>query len=108
MVRPLIDSTVGDCVKAGGLPPARTEFAVLEMIVVGADPTPPPRITLLDDRVELDAIVVAELKYGTPPEVPLALTVNVPDDVIGDPVTVNTPGIVSPMLVTVPVEKFQT
>ena len=48
-------------------------------------------------------MVVELAKYGMPPLVPLAVTASVPLVEIGEPATENTPGMVNPTDVTVPV-----
>jgi hypothetical protein len=72
--------------------------------VAGVVPAPPPRTTAFAPRAAEDAHVLAELKYGIPPDVPATVNASVPLPVTGEPATESNPPVKeAPTLVTVPV-----
>ena len=79
-------------------------LVVLPEIVptIGAEPAPPPSTGMFNVRAADDPIVDALEKNGMPPLVPFAVTASVPAEMIGEPLTVKTPGMVNPTLVTDP------
>ena len=79
-----------------------TEAAAI-LVSVGATPAPPHPIRFPAAPAELEAHVLAEEKYGMPPEVPATVRAKVPLFVTGDPPTeINPPVKLPPTLVTVP------
>src|SRR5215471_6855232 len=82
--------------------PATNVFADCVPHEAGAAPAPPPFTRSLAVNAAEDASVLEALKYGTPPDVPDAVSVNVPLLVTGDPLMVKIAGAAMATLVTVP------
>ena len=86
------------------LAPNAVTTPVPVVVVAGAAPAPPPMTKAFAVNAADDAQVLAEEKYGTPPDVPATVNARVPELVTGDPATDMRPPVnVCPTLVTVPV-----
>jgi len=86
------------------LTPNAVTTPVPVVVVAGATPAPPPMTKAFAANAADDAQVLADEKYGTPPDVPATVNASVPDPVTGDPATdIRPPVNVCPTLVTVPV-----